>query len=92
MMAKQQDCSSCRMKTTGVSKITGKPLCSHCQAKPLKDTTLASLARRPAGERKPKPDQCSICLADDVPLKNGRCKDLLACEARQPPLIPREEL
>ena len=86
-MSKQEDCSSCRMKTTGVSKITGKPLCQHCQAKPLKQTTLASLSARPAGERKPRGQQCSACLAEDVPLAYGICKDRAACEARQPPLF-----
>ena len=88
-MPKTEDCSSCGLRTTGRSRITGRPLCSHCQARPLKTLTLASLARRPGS--RPRVQQCRICLAEE-PLKGGICKDRAACEKRQPPLIPLEEL
>ena len=54
-----------------------------------KVTTLADVIGRPPSRRVP---QCRICLADDQPLKNGICVDRAACEERQPPLIPAEEL
>lgn len=93
-------CSSCTLPTRSVSKITGKPLCPHCQARRLQVKTLASMSRPPA---RPRPAlQCLICMADEVitevngvncsSLRNGICRDRAACEERQPPLIPMEEL
>jgi hypothetical protein len=99
-MAKTQLCSSCRMPTRMLSPISpGRPLCQHCQPGTHRSPTLDSMARRPAP---PRIRQCEHCLAVEVitkvgpmqisNLRDGTCKDKLACEARQPPLIPREEL
>lgn len=99
-MTSKRPCSSCREPTTGVSKVDpDRPLCSRCQPRPLKTPTLATLAHRPAA---PRPHQCRICLAPETQsqvglwmvssLKNGTCKDRLACESRQPPLISEGEL
>ena len=78
------------MRTTGRSKLDpSRPLCSHCQSRRLSVPTLASLSARPSPR---KAVQCEGCLATDVPMRNGICKDREACEARQPPLIPLEEL
>lgn len=89
-MPRSEPCSSCRLLTTGRSRLDPqRPLCSRCQARPLKPVTLADVAKRPAA---PKGAQCRICLAVDVPLKSGRCKDRAACESRQPPLFAGGEL
>jgi hypothetical protein len=93
-----EPCGSCGLKTTGRSKLDpDHPLCSHCQARPLKAPTLASLGSKPG--RAPKRRQCSRCLADETVsvvgrepnrrtesslMKNGMCADRAACEVRQP--------
>lgn len=99
-MSRKQDCSSCRQPTTGVSRLDPeRPLCSRCQARPLKTPTLATLARRPGS--RPVTHACRICLAPEVQtqvglrmvsnLAGGICADRDACEERQPPLIPRDD-
>lgn len=67
----------------------------------VKATTLADVARP---DRKPKPvPQCAVCLEPETwselpgggrvsSLRKGTCRDLRACENRQPPLIPLGEL
>jgi hypothetical protein len=77
-----------------------RPLCQYCQPGTRPSPTLASIARPPAPPRK---RQCSVCLAPETfrmsgqwaissLKKNGTCKNRAACEKRQPPLIPLEDL
>jgi len=83
-MTATEPCSSCKMPTRMRSKLDpSRPLCAHCQAGRLKTDPLHGL---PKPLRPPRPDQCRICLAIDVPLYNGICRNRLACEKRQPPL------
>lgn len=66
----------------------------------VKATTLADVAKP---DKSPAGKFCRICLAPETmisteyhpevsSLKNGVCRDRGACEQRQPPLIPLEEL
>ena len=82
-------CTGCKsVKTTGLSKITGKPLCSHCQARRLSTNPLRGLAPdRPQRTGK----ACRSCLEPEDwlsnPLRNGVCEDREACLERAPRLF-----
>jgi hypothetical protein len=94
---RSEPCSVCRQPTTGISAISGKPVCAACKHKPYTPPTLAALAARPAGSRPARPPQCRRCYADETHDSTGRsslakgvCRDVLACEERQPPLFTAE--
>ena len=99
-MPRSEWCSVCSfVRTTGRSAISGLPVCGACKHKPYTPPTLATLAARPAGSRPARPPQCRRCLADEThdsygrsSLAKGVCRDVLACEERQPPLFPRAEV